>query len=138
MGRILLGLAITGAGLLLWALIAGTAALPVLDCGVAAQCELAADDAALRTLSHFNSAEARRALTGPERGQLGDTYANLVLSGRIVRVKAGTRVHVIECDPLNVSGSPRYARIQVMEGEWAGKELLTSAVQVSTGRDRNR
>jgi hypothetical protein len=113
---------------------AGTASLPTLQCGAAARCELAADADAMRVLAIYHSLEARRGLTWPERGQVSDAYGNLVLAGRIVRVKAGVRIHVVQLDPPNVSGGPRFARVRMMEGDLAGRELIAPAE--SLGGDR--
>lgn len=134
MGKAFVGFGLTGIGLVFWMYVAGTASLPTLRCGGAARCELAADAAAMRVLAVYNSLEARRGLTGPERGQLADAYGDLVLAGRIVRVQAGVRIHVSRMDPPNVSGAARFAQVRVMEGELAGRELIAPAESVGKGR----
>lgn len=134
MGKAFVGFGLTGIGLVFWMYVAGTASLPTLRCGGAARCELATDAAAMQVLAVYSSLEARRGLTGPERGQLADAYGDLVLTGRIVRVKAGVRIHVSRMDPPNVSGAARFAQVRVMEGELAGRELIAPAESVGKRR----
>lgn len=105
-----------------------------LNCGAAHTCELSADSAAMSVLSTYDDPEAQRAMDGPERYRLGNDYADLVLAGRIVRLPAGTRVRELRRDPPNVSATPRYSVVQVLEGDFVGRELIAPVEFVKAGR----